>query len=167
MSAGLSTLAGLSASERLTQSRELLQQALQTLADPQSGVADQRVDGAATDWLSILKSIPGVGVVTDAVRSWWRQHPLYAAGVVLADTAKAVVLPLAQRHPLALVAGGFLVGGLLGWTRPWRWIVTPALLAGLLPQLLSKAAVAVPPSSWMTILATLLKQPEAMGQRQR
>jgi hypothetical protein len=134
---------------------------------PQSGATAQRVGEAATDWLSVLKSIPGVSVVSDAVRSWWRQHPLHAAGLVLADTAKAVVLPLAQRHPLALVAGGFLVGGLLGWTRPWRWIVTPALLAGLLPQLLSRAAVGVPPSSWMTILATLLKQPETMGQRQR
>jgi hypothetical protein len=52
------------------------------------------------------------------------------------NTAQAVVQPLAKTHPVALVTVAFVVGGLLAWRRPWRWILRPALFAGLLPQLL-------------------------------
>lgn len=67
------------------------------------------------------------------------------AGVIAATTADAVLEPVAQRHPWRLVLGAAALGGLLAWSRPWRWVVVPALFAGLVPQLLS-AALRAPPA---------------------
>jgi hypothetical protein len=72
-----------------------------------------------------------------------------------ADAAKTVVQPVAQRNPLGLMFGAFLVGGLLAWSRPWRRILTPALLVGLLPQLLSRIASNMPAQSWLAALTSL------------
>jgi hypothetical protein len=80
---------------------------------------------------------------------------LYSAPAPLTETAKTLLLPLAQRHPLGLLLCGLAVGTLLGWSRPWRWIVTPALIVGLLPKLLAKAAALVPSGAWLDILAAL------------
>jgi hypothetical protein len=91
----------------------------------------------------------------DAVRCWWAQHPFRMTVLVVADAAKAAILPIAQRHPLGLVVGAFLVGGLLARSRPWRWILPPALFAGLLPQIVAKAAAHVPVQSWISILMAL------------
>jgi hypothetical protein len=71
------------------------------------------------------------------------------------DALQGAVRPLAQRHPVALVLTALVVGGLLVSGRAWRWILTPTLLAGLLPQLLSKAIAGVPTASWMAMLAAL------------
>jgi hypothetical protein len=37
-----------------------------------------------------------------------------------ADLAGTLNLPGAPRHPRAWMLGALLVGGLLGWSRPWR-----------------------------------------------
>jgi hypothetical protein len=47
---------------------------------------------------------------------------------------------------------------LFAWSRPWRWILTPALFAGLVPQLFSKAMALVPPRSWMAVLGSLVQE---------
>jgi hypothetical protein len=49
----------------------------------------------------------------------------------------ASIKPVAQRNPVALVAGVFLIGGLLAWARPWRLVVKPILFAGVMPQITS------------------------------
>jgi hypothetical protein len=67
---------------------------------------------------------------------------LYRAPAPLTEAVKTLLLPLAQRHPLGLVLGGVALGALLGWSRPWRWLATPALVVGLLPQLLAWLAAA-------------------------
>lgn len=100
----------------------------------------------------------GTGPVLDAVKDWWAAHPLHVAGVVAADAAKTLIGPVAQRHPIALVAGALLLGGVLVWAKPWRGILKPALLAGLLPQLLSKAMAVVPVESWLAVLSSLTRQ---------
>jgi hypothetical protein len=53
------------------------------------------------------------------------------------------------------MTGAFALGGLLAWGRPWRHILTPALLVGLLPQILSRAASNIPAQSWIAVLTTL------------
>ncbi|MBT9524459.1 MAG: hypothetical protein IV105_04305 [Rhizobacter sp.] len=100
----------------------------------------------------------GTGPVLDALKDWWAAHPLHVAGVVAADAAKTLIGPVAQRHPIALVAGALLLGGALVWAKPWRGILKPALLAGLLPQLLSKAMAVVPIESWLAVLSSLTRQ---------
>ena len=100
----------------------------------------------------------GTGPVLDALKDWWAAHPLHVAGVVAADAAKTLIGPVAQRHPIALVAGALLLGGALVWAKPWRGILKPALLAGLLPQLLSKAMAVVPVESWLAVLSSLTRE---------
>lgn len=149
----------ISASERLTLSRERLRLSLREAVAPQ-GKAMLQSDGAwSQGWRDSLKSIPGAGIVIEAASLWWAQHPLRVASMLTADAVKSLAQTTAQRHPLGLVAGGLVLGGLLAWGRPWRLLLTPALLAGLLPQLLTKALSLVPPGSWMVVLASLAQQP--------
>jgi hypothetical protein len=51
-----------------------------------------------------------------------------------------------------------LLGALLAWSRPWRWILRPALLASLLPQLFQGTMARVPVQSWLTALTSLAQE---------
>lgn len=152
--------------DRLAASRERLRQAMGGPSKP--GGSSKRAAGSANaadlarelSWLHKLSSIPGSHILIDAVTAWWAQHPWRVTGMVALDAADAAVRPVAKRHPWALVAGGFVLGGMIGWTRPWRWIVTPALFAGLLPQLASKAVALIPPGAWAELLASLTRHAE-------
>lgn len=141
--------------ERLRVSRERLLLELKAVSAPAANTAS---DGSGVAWLNTLKAVPGVDILLDAAKSWWAQHPLRNAALLVADAAKAAVEPVAQRYPLGLVGASLIVGGLFAWSRPWRWLLTPALFAGLLPQLLSKTIGSLPPKTWLTILASLSAQ---------
>jgi hypothetical protein len=120
-----------SPAERLSRSREQLRLSL-TAASRAPGDGDRRRDrGAAWTWGDAL--LPGIAGL---VRHWWSGHPLRAAAGLAAGVTTLALRPLAARHPWGLVAGAVVLGGLLAWTRPWRWTLKPALLAGVLPQLL-------------------------------
>lgn len=69
----------------------------------------------------------------EALRSWW------------------------TRHPLALVALAALGGALFVWSRPWRWLISPLIIAGLLPRLIGKAVSQVSAPVWLAMLAALFK----------
>lgn len=142
----------LTASDRLALSRQRLRQAMLDIATPAS---TPRHGVSALAWLDSLKDIPGAHVVIEAVSTWWAQHPLRVAAVVAGNGVNAVVRPMAQRHPAGLILGALIFGAMFAWSRPWRWILTPALFAGLLPQLFSKALANVPAGSWMSLLSTL------------
>lgn len=139
------------AAERLQHSREQLRLALHKLpgatSNP-SSAASQGTHGAAATtpqsaaWLDEIKRSPGVAILIDVVGHWWAQHPLRVAATLASSGANAALKPLAQRHPVALVAGAAVLGGLLAWGRPWRW-PRQALWAGLLPQLALAAVRAV------------------------
>lgn len=143
------------ATERLVQSRALLRQALQ--AKP----GNRTTSGARKPppkWLDDLKSIPLVTVLLEALGSWWMQHPLRVASQMAVETTSAIVQPLAKRNPLGLVVGALVVGGILAWGRPWRWILKPALFAGLWSQLLSKGIAHLPLESWLAALVSVPKK---------
>ena len=82
--------------------------------------------------------------------------PLHLAGRLANDALKSAVSPFAQRNPLGLVLGAAICGAVVAWTRPWRWL-TPALLATLLPQLVSRAVAETPASAWTKVLANLTR----------
>ena len=148
-------LAELTATDRLTLSRERLRSAM-LARSASKGTASNRIAGAASSaWLASLKTIPGAGVLIEALDSWWSQHPLRLASMVAADAVKAGIQPLAQRHPLSLMLAALLLGGTLARSRPWRWLLKPALFAGLMPQLLSKAIAQLPAPSWVAALTAL------------
>ena len=132
----MSTEPRLPAVERLAASRERMRVSMTPQADASHSTS------------------PVLGVLKD----WWAAHPLHVAGVMTADAAKTLIGPVAQRHPIALVAGALVLGGLVVWAKPWRGILKPALLAGLLPQLLSKAVAVVPVESWLAVLSSLTRE---------
>jgi hypothetical protein len=119
------------ACERLDLSRERLRQALLE----GSAAAGDATGRQRPAWLQDLAALPGAGILIEALRTWWARHPLQLAGQVGVEAARAVLQPLARSHPLALLLGALLVGGVLAWARPWRWILKPAWLAGLGLQL--------------------------------
>ena len=73
------------------------------------------------------------------------------------EAANAVAKPMAQRHPVPLALAAVAFGGLLAYSRPWRWILKPALLAGLLAQLSAKLVSEVPLQSWMSLVTAALQ----------
>jgi hypothetical protein len=130
-------------------------------ANAASGAPAHHPTSAA--WTEALKTVPGATILLDALRGWWWQHPLRLYGVIAAEAGAAVAKPVAQRHPVALVGGAFVVGALLAWSRPWRWIIKPALFAGLVPQLASKtlahSLAHLPLQSWLGALSSLAQTP--------
>ena len=128
----------LAAADRLAQSRERLRQALHDPGASHRSAAGGRPTGS---WLNRLSGLPGAAVLLEGLRLWWARHPWRVYGLLAADAAKMLVKPLARQHPVALVLGAGALGVALRWVRPWRWLwrsgAATALLAGLLPQLLS------------------------------
>ena len=131
--------------ERLALSRERMRHALQGRSPNRtSAAADSAAGRTALPWLTGLKALPIAGIVIDALSGWWAQHPLRIALVVGSSAAKSLAEPIAQRNPLGLVLGTAVLGAVVVWSRPWRWLLKPALFAGLLPQLLHKALAQLP-----------------------
>ena len=135
----------LPAVERLMLSRERLRGALIEIAPPPDAAGDPEPSVLMT----ALMAIPGVQLVVDSVRSWWSQHPLHMATMVAGNTARSAMAPIARRKPFALIAAAVAVGGLLYWIKPWRGLLKPALLAGLVPHLVARAMDHVPLEAWM------------------
>lgn len=110
-------------------------------------------------WLKAVRDTPAVAVVLDAVGAWWRQHPARLVVEAAADAVRTAARPLAQHRPLVLVGIAALGGGLLMWSRPWRWLAKPALFTGLAPQLLSRVLASLPLESWLGLVATPPPEP--------
>ncbi len=92
----------------------------------------------------------------ESLENWWRDHPLHTAGVVAGEASRNLMRPVVERRPQAFVLGAAAVGALLVLSRPWRWLLRPALFIGLMPQLLAAVVKRVPTDAWMRVaLATL------------
>jgi hypothetical protein len=147
---------------RLALSRLHLRQAMHDLAGNRSAGPDRGPGRRpAPAWLAALQSLPGIGAVVEAMRSRWARHPLRVVTLVAGDAADNLLRPTARRHPLGLVAGAAVLGGLFAWSRPWRWALTPTLFAGLLPPLLFKGMAQVPVQSWLSLLGSVLHSQRA------
>jgi hypothetical protein len=112
------------------------------------------VSSFASHLIERVKAMPGVAVILDALRSWWAQHPLHTAGTVATEASRRLAAPIANRNPVALVVGAALFGALLMLTRPWRWMLRPALFAGLLPALVARAIRELPVDSLLGMFAS-------------
>ena len=147
--------------QRLAQSRERLREVLA----PPLATGDGTAGGAGMSWEQRLRAIPGLAFAVDVVQAWWQQHPLRAATLVAREVSRAALRPIAGRHPFALVAAAAVVGAALAWARPWRWALKSALFAGLLPQLASRMATALPIEDWINVLGSLMSRakPPAAG----
>lgn len=142
--------------ERLALSRERLRVAMQPPPVKPSGqFLGENIGEFAKDLFNRIKSMPGLGSLIEPVEAWWARHPLRTAGLVAAEASRNLTTPMAERHPLMLLFGAVLVGALLTLSRPWRWLVSPAVLAGLLPSLASRTIRELPVDSWLKLLASI------------
>jgi len=141
------------ATEALERSRERLRQALLANAPPPPAAKQRAGGNSGSAWFGTLADMPAL----QSLRRMWDEHPLRAVLQLSGEAADAALQPLAQRRPVALLLGSALTGAALVWSRPWRWLLTPALVAGLLPRLLKGAVVGVPAAGWMTLAGTLAR----------
>jgi len=121
--------------ERLALSRERLRDAMLPPSRkrhvPDGHALSEGVGGLASGLVERLRALPGVLILLEAIEDWWARHPLHSAGVVAAEAARRIAAPIAERRPLTLLLGAVLVGALLALLKPWRWLLRPALFAGL------------------------------------
>ena len=141
----------LPAAERLALSRAQLRSAMMDIAHPQA--RPSVLGESAGDWMHDLlaraRALPGASIIVESVESWWREHPLHTAGVMAGEASKAFVRPIAQRSPQTLLLGAAAIGAVLVLSRPWRWLIRPALFVGLVPKLLSLALRRMPLDAWI------------------
>ena len=150
--------------DRLAESRARVRDALLVIAKPpqraSAGATHSLFGATGTAWLDSLRTAPGVSIIVEAINAWWMRHPLRLASGVAVDAARAALQPVAQKNPVALVLGALVLGAVVAWSRPWRWIARPALLAGLAPQLLTKVIAHAPVSSWLSVLTAMTEGPK-------
>ena len=148
------------AAKRLALSRARLRAAMQP---PVRESIDREPGRSTPPWVARIQSrfqrLPGVALVADALASWWARHPLRPATVAGGEVSRAVVEPLARKHPLALVASAAAAGAAIAATRPWRWLLKRALFAGLVPHLASRIISKLPLDSWLTMLNAVVSSP--------
>jgi len=141
-----------SPAQRLAESRERLR-AYMMRGDPRlearRRAAAARAEGTSPSPLDRLRSIPVVGVLIDVVSAWWSNHPLHAAATMAEGVARDTILPIARRHPIAMVAAAFFTGAAIAWFKPWRRIGASALFAGFASQVVSRALTQMP---WDSLL---------------
>ena len=122
------------ASERLARSRERL---AGWLAEDERARHAPDGPGGGADWLEGLRKNPLSAMAVDALLGWWARQPINTSVHVAEAAAVAAITPLVRRHPVATLGGAAAAGALVVWVRPWRWrwLLSPALLTGIVAQL--------------------------------
>ncbi len=149
------------ACDRLAETRGQLRLAIRAELGPVKPI----VGSPATGWFGKLwghmKSSPAVRPLAQGVDEWAARSPLPVAARIAVNALDATLRPMAQRHPWRLVVGAFVLGGAFAWSRPGRRVVSPTLVAAVLPQLLATMTGSVPRSAWITLAGALLNRKRA------
>ena len=146
------------ACDRLAETRGQLRLAIRAGRGPVKPIAGSRTTGWLGRLWSHLKSSPGTRPLVQGVDEWVAHSPLPVAASLVASALDATLWPMAQRNPWRLVLGAFVLGGVLAWGRPWRRVISPAILAAMLPRLLATLAGNVPRPTWIRLAAALLNR---------
>jgi len=140
--------------ERLALSREQLRITMMPAVRKSSSHAGGAGVGTfASGLVDRIRDMPGATLVFEALQTWWQQHPLRTAGLVAADASRKFATPLAERNPLGLMLGAVAVGALLALSKPWRWLLRPALFAGIVPAIAARVMRQLPIESWLRMFA--------------
>jgi len=103
-----------------------------------------------------------VSTLTDTVKQWWLAHPWRPLLTAGAEAASQMMVPVAQRHPVRVLAVAMLGGAVLSRWRPWKWLLAtagPALLASMLPSLISRVATRVPLKTLLRLVGVASSRP--------
>lgn len=106
-----------------------------------------------------IRAMPGAALVLETLEGWWAQHPLHTAGILASEASREFVVPLARQNPYALIIGSVAVGAIFMLSKPWRWLLRPALFVGLVPQLASQALKRMPIESWLRMYESMKAKP--------
>ncbi|WP_280152438.1 hypothetical protein [Piscinibacter sp. XHJ-5] len=152
-----------SAAERLAQSRERLREWMLHADGRQQRrrrAAEAAAEGRSLPLLDRLREMPVIGLLIDVFAGWWASHPLQPAATLAHGVVRDTVAPMARRHPFTVVAGAFVVGVALVRFKPWRWIVKPALFAGLATQIVSRVIASIPVESVVDAMSSFTQRRE-------
>lgn len=125
----------MTASERLTRSREQMSHWLTD--DDRDDRLRARVNGHGSGSDDHAPTSIG-GIVGDVISEWWSEHPLHASATLALSASRTAIVPLVRRHPAAVLGGAAALGAVIIWARPWRWLLRPALVAGVASQLAAR-----------------------------
>lgn len=119
---------------RMTRSRIALRQVLQIDTNGEASVgASSRASGHILgDFFDMLKGQPTAQLLLNAAQGIWAKNPWMIFGKNAFEAGNILLLPIAQRSPLKLVAGAFVFGAALCVIRPWRLVKGSTLIASLL-----------------------------------
>ena len=147
-----------SAVDRLNATRACLRGAMMDISHPpvrERSSAGNKLSDSIHNLFLRVKTLPGAALVVDSLESWWRQHPLRTAGAVAGQASRSIVGPIAERNPATLLLGATAVGALFMLTKPWRWLLRPALFVGLVPQIATHALRRMPIETWLRMMTSL------------
>ena len=146
------------AAERLEASRARLRTSLMAIAHPPprpSLLGDLKIGSFGHDLLERLKALPGAALVLESIEHWWAEHPLHAAGSLAEQASRRYIGPIARENPVAVIVGGAVFGALLIASKPWRWLLRPALFFGLVPQIAAQALKRMPLDAWLSMISAV------------
>ena len=121
-------------------------------------LGDLGIGSFGSQILERLKALPAAALVIESIEHWWAEHPLHAAGALAEEASRRYVGPIARKNPVAVVVGSVVFGALLVASKPWRWLLRPALFVGLVPQIATHALKRMPLDSWLQMLSTFTRQ---------
>lgn len=120
----------LSPRDRLTQSRQRISVWLEEGRAPHDSNPRSQNEGTQHPVAAILQEV---------LSEWWRHHPLYTSASVAGVAARNAIVPLVRRHPIVVLGVAAIAGAVLVRSRAWRWVVKPAMVAGLASQIVARA----------------------------
>lgn len=131
----------MTASERLTRSREQMSHWLTNddRDDRQRTRANRHAPASRSNVRNNDHAPTSIGgIVGEVISEWWSEHPLHASATLALTASRTAIVPLVRRHPAAVLGGAAALGAVMIWARPWRWLLRPALVAGVASQLAAR-----------------------------